>query len=600
MPPLIARPPTVLACVLLLCAAAAGAEELPAVVAGKSETIRPAIAAAARAGRRQVVIPAGTYRIPAFDGRWWLALTDLADLELDGRGATLVLEGAGNGFIELWRCRNVTLRGFTLLHDPVPFTQGRIEAFGADGRSIDLRIAAGFPAAFDDPRLFPKDPTGYVFDPATRQWKTGGWDLYSQRVERLGDGRFRLHYGNQVGPAVQPIAVGDLLAFRGKGLTDIHVADCAGCAIDGVAIRSGGGFCVHEDGGAGGNRYTYSVGYGPRPAGADEDPLIACNADAFHSSNARKGPQVEHCRFAGMCDDGIAIHGSYALVAEAAGSSVVVTERGDWRVGDRLRFVDLAGGVVAEAVLKAVTAQRDYRPAGRSRYRPYEDLERRHFTTLELDHPVPAAFDWLVSDADAIGSGYVLRGNTIRNHRARGMLLKAEDGLVEGNTVDGSTIAGIVLSPEFWWNEACCSRNVAIRGNTISHTGYATHVGGGQNQSGALTLCGEAKPGATPGHRGITIAGNTFRECDGTNLLIDFAQGVEVTGNVFEKPMRVASRRGADHTGDLAAAIWVGRLARDVRIAADNRVVDPGPAFKRLAAAASEATGVGLPPEGAR
>jgi hypothetical protein len=58
---------------------------------------------------------------------------------------------------------------------------------------------------------------------------------------------------------------------------------------------------------------------------------------------------------------------------------------------------------------------------------------------ITLDAPLAADFDYLASNPAATGSGYILRGNTIANHRARGMLLKADHGLVEGNTIDGSS-----------------------------------------------------------------------------------------------------------------------------------------------------------------
>ncbi|HEX3133835.1 MAG TPA: right-handed parallel beta-helix repeat-containing protein, partial [Planctomycetota bacterium] len=390
------------------------------------------------------------------------------------------------------------------------------------------------------------------------------------------------------------IAVGDLLAFRGKNLTNIHVADCTSCVIDSVTIRSSGGFCVHEDGGDGGNRYTVTVTYGPRPEGATENPLIACNADAFHSSIARKGPTLIGCKFEGMCDDGIAIHGAFALALEARGNTVVTTERGDWRVGDHVQFFDLKGGLTAEATITAIRAKPDYKPSAKSRYRPYEDLARRRFSELDLDRPVGATFDWLVSNRDTNGSGFMLKDNLIRNHRARGMLLKADDGVVENNTVDGSTIAGIVLSPEFWWNEAGCSRNVLIKGNTIRNTGYATHVGPGQRQAGALTLCGEAEPDARPGHRNIRIENNTFRDCEGTNILIDFAMDVKISGNTFVNPMRTPVKRGADHIEDLGALIYVGPRTFEVHLK-DNVVNNPGLALVRevgVARTAGNVTGI--------
>jgi hypothetical protein len=109
-----------------------------------------------------------------------------------------------------------------------------------------------------------------------------------------------------------------------------------------------------------------------------------------------------------------------------------------------------------------------------------------------------------------------------------------------------------------------------------------------------VTLCGEAEAGARPGHRDIRIENNTFRDCDGTNLLIDFARGVTVSGNTFTGPMRNAVRRGADHIEDLGALIYVGPRTAEVHLK-DNTVDRPGTAMARevgVAKAAGNVTGI--------
>jgi len=519
---------------------------------------------AVRGGKTRVVIPAGVYPLPPTAGRWCLALRDVHDLEIDARGVECVLSDPAKGGLEFSRCRNVRLRGLTLRHDPPPFTQGRVEAVAE--KSVDVRIDTGYPG-------IEGRAAGYVFDPKTRRIKAGSLDLGPERVERLREGFFRLHYAEKT-----TVVAGDLMAFRGPGVTDIYLGVCAGMALEEVTIRSGGGFCVHEDGGEGGNRYRYTVTFGPRPPGATEPPLLSCNADAFHSSSVRQGPTLEGCLFEGMGDDGIPIHGAYALVLEARAPFLITTD-GVLREGDPLRLFNPDGGFAGEAKVVSIRRLRDYVPVGKSRFHGFSDLSRHRYVEVGTEPPLAAGFDWQASNPSAIGSGFVIRNNVIRHHRARGILVKADDGLIEGNTIDGSTIAGIVLAPELWWREACYSRNVAIRNNTIAHCGTAS-MGPWTTQAGALSVTAELKPGAEPGHRNLVIENNRFVENDGVNLLLQAVDGVVVKGNTFERPAQTATRRGSGRGIDSGALIWISDC-RNVRFDA-NQVTQAGPALTTL------------------
>ena len=473
--------------------------------------LQRSIEEAARGGFTDIVIPAGTYRLGApRDGRFYLRFAGLSGVTIDAAGVTLLRTDPRPGGVLFENCRDVTLTGLTLVNETPPFTQGTIEAIAGGGASYDLRIDAGYPTNFDDPRYFPAGPTGYPFDAATRQWKAGTADCSFEKVERLGPDRFRLTAGRPIDPRYGA-AKGDLMAFRGAGNADVRLGNCSGMTLSGLTIKAGTGFCVHEDGGEGGNAYHYAVTYGPRPAGATADPLMACDADAFHSSNVRRGPTVSGCRFEGMPDDGIAVHGRYALVTGNDGKNdkaVFAAGAEFFRPGDPLRLFDARGEPAGEAVVKAVAEAKGYEPAAPIRHAHFKGHAHRWFR-LELDRALAAGPEFLAGDPAANGSGYVLRDNDIRNHRARGMLLKADDGLVENNRIDGSTIAGIVLAPELWWNEACYSRNVTLRGNAVRHVGYAA-VGPWTDQAGAITLLGAdlkpAEPAPAPRPAGATHA----------------------------------------------------------------------------------------------
>jgi hypothetical protein len=571
--------------------------ELPRISPDDPSSLAAGIEAAARAGVPKVTIPSGTYRPTPVNQRQYLRIAGAQNLEIDARGVTLLRADPRFGGIELYHCRNVTLRGMTLVCETPPFAQGKIEAIDPEGAFYDVRPAKGYPANWDDANYFPASMTGYVFDPKTRQWKAGTSDLSCERLERLEGGSFRMYWrGGRAAPPLQPVATGDLMAFRGHTHTDIHVAECQGVQIVDVTIQSGTGFCVHESDGPGGNRYGFKVTYGPKPLGADEPPLIACNADAFHSSSVRKGPTLEGCQFEGMCDDGIAIHGSYAMVFEAKENRLVIATPFDHNffvADDPVRAFDGRGNLTGEAIVVAVRPAADlYAPTTRPNDTTFRDKNR--FWEIELDRPLKVSPGDRISDPAACGAGYVVHRCVIRNHRARGMLLKADKGLVEDNVIDGSTMAGIVLAPEFYWNEACFSRNVKIINNTIRHVGYQ-NAGSWMPQPGAITIRGEGdlprlkaagttQPVHTLGHSHVIVQGNRIENCDGVNLLISDAADVLVKDNRFRSPQKQRSWRGADYL-DPTALVVLGP-SKGVRFegnVSDKRGESAGPLLQQMA-----------------
>jgi hypothetical protein len=520
-------------------------------------SLEAGIMAAYRSGRKSVVVPAGIYRIAPGHERWHLEFSGLSDLEIDARGATFLWQDRARGGIHFHGCKNLRLKGAILQHEALPFTQGTVVAVGSAGNSLDVKIDAGYPADLDDPRFFPREMVGYILDPATRRWKAGSHDVYGRRSERLGEGLFRIHTSRA--QSGEPIAEGDLMAFRGKVVADVHLGECTGMDLSGLTIMNGGGFCVHEDGGEGGSHYRYAVRRGPRPPGAGNDPLISCNADAFHSSGVRRGPVLEHCTFEGMCDDGIAIHGGFAQVDHAEGKTLFIgtlSERCDFKPGDPIRLYDPLGNLTGEMVVREVRKQSGFTPPGSSTHRQFKNRSLHYFSLL-LDRPPKAEFDSLASNPAACGAGYMIRDNTIRYHRARGLSLKADRGLVEGNTIEGSTIAAIVLAPELWWNEADYSHEVQIRNNTIRYTGYAT-TGPGSTQAGALAITAEGGPH----HAKIRVQGNTFDDVRGVNLQVDHVRDVQVRDNRFLRPHRLPVRNGRERGIDPDAVIWLSDCSK--------------------------------------
>jgi hypothetical protein len=342
-----------------------------------------------------------------------------------------------------------------------------------------------------------------------------------------------------------------------------------------LTIYNAGAFALWESQGDGDNRYTVAVKRGPRPSGASTDPLLSSTADAFHSVEMRIGPTLEHCEFESMGDDGIAIHGIYSFVFEARGHRLVVNHN-SFRRGDPLRLLDPHGRPVSEAVVESVRPLDNFTTTRQSRRTTLSDNTVGPFFEITLDRPLAADFDYLASNPAANGSGYVLRGNRIRNHRARGMLLKADRGLIEDNTIDGSTMGGIVLTPEFWWNEASYSRNVTIHHNTIRHTAYAP------DQLGGVVIAAiESAPLSGYGHQHIVLENNRFENINGVNLLITSATDVLVKDNVFIHAQYARTSVAGANWGEYAGALIFVTEADPIRLE-NNVAEDLGPFHQEL------------------
>ena len=202
-----------------------------------------------------------------------------------------------------------------------------------------------------------------------------------------------------------------------------------------------------------------------------------------------------------------------------------------------------------------------------------------------LDKPVQVQAGFLVSNPKKSGHGFKILNTTVRRNRARGMLLKADDGLIENCLVEDSTIAGIVVSPEPGGMEAGYAHNIVIRGNTIRHTGYA-EAGGWTPYAPGISVTGAG----SIGNRNITIENNTFDRITGANLLVRYTDTAIIRGNHFLNTHQVASDIGKGAGIDATAVIWLGD-DRNITLV-NNTVTNLGPFGKSLITVAPSATDV--------
>jgi hypothetical protein len=465
-------------------------------------------------GKTRIVVPPGRYRVAPKD-RQHLVLHDLKDIQIIADGVEMICTETTRA-LTITRCTNVIVRGLVIDYDPLPFTQGRITEISADRQAYDIELFDGYPSA-ETVRNFKYE----VFRPDTRTLRCE--DRYVSRIEVVDSRHLRLtcpgsHDRNpeQVGDV---IVIGSEFAPHGSAAHAVECSHDVHLRLENITMYASNCFGFIESDCDGTAYYRCRIDRRPPqedPAKRASPRLRSLDADAFHSSGAIEGPAYIQCAARFMGDDAINIHGDYHLIMASEGRELRVLAKLNMNVqpGDPVELVLYTGERLPDA--RAVEIQ----PAGTIRDDERAFLSRQQMDaglksarggslgkacTITLDREVNIPRGGLICAANRIGNGFKVQGCSFGFNRSRGILIKASDGDVRDNHLEGCWMSPILVSPEYWWLEAGSSSDLKITGNSIS-------------DCRGIPICIEATGGdgeiAPAGaHRNITITGNTVRRC---------------------------------------------------------------------------------------
>ncbi len=550
---------------------------------GQGKGIQGLVSEAIENHEKRLVIAPGVYRVEVPSGsQAHLTFEQAKDLTVIADGVRLICTKPMRA-IELKGCTNLELSGLTVDYDPLPFTQGTVLSVDENDNGFVVKPHKGYPA-------FPnKEGELYLFD-SEGQWKSGAWSG-GRKVVYEPQGEL-LHVLLEQTSTRHSIAKGDKVVQKQK-TTMPHVVMMTGstsCTLRNVTLHTGPTFAVCDIEGDANKYLGVRITPGPKPEGATEPRLMANLADGIHCISAKRGPRIENCLIEGNSDDGIAIHGKYHLVLDAkgAGLKLAVSSSGaPFSTGDVVRLTSGTDGTIrGEAKVRSV------KPIEGEASKPLEAIKlamnlgnKNLYTSLRTYWDVELERESGLSQGDVVdcpsrsGSGFLILSNTIRNHRARGLLIKASDGLIEGNVIEHSSIAGIVVAPEIsWWLEAGYSWNLVIKGNHLIDCGYE-HPNSGHAQGGSISIvaAGMSKGLYAPvgGQRNIQVLSNTVERCRSLNLLLTSAQDILVQGNRFIRPLE-ESWPNSTVFGVPTNVLFYVENSKQVHFL-DNDVIKPGP-----------------------
>ena len=487
-----------------------------------------------QAGKTNIVVPPGSYRVKPRD-RQHLRLRNLQGIQITADGVEMICTETTTA-LDISQCTNLTIRGLVIDYDPLPFTQGRITGFSADKKFAEIELFDGYPSAASAINFKYE-----IFRTDTRTLRCS--DRYVKDIQVLDAKHLRLNTPNE--QADSPEQVGDLIVlgseFAPHGSTP-HAVSCdhsSNVRFENLDLFASNCFGFIEDG-CQGNTY-YRCRIDRRPAADDlvkrADPrLRSLNADAYHSSEAVKGPAYIGCVAKFMGDDCVNIHGQYHLVLASTGAVMRIVEPGaiSLRVGDKVEFLPVSGERPPNALVIAIDSAAPETGAEKSLIEKLNLLggikqnltgSRAKCYRITLEKSVALQPGSLLANLNNLGNGFLVQGCDFGFNRSRGILIKAGSGQILDNTITQSWMPAVLVSPEYFWLEAGSSSDVKISGNKI--------IGCRQPAIEVVAYGGDGKPLASGAHRNISILDNQISESVSPCIRVTSTSGLKILNNRF-------------------------------------------------------------------
>ena len=383
---------------------------------------------------------------------------------VEGHGSHLILRFPLR-LIKIAGSEGLTVRGLSFTYDPLPFTQGRIEAVDPDAHTLDVQVDPGFPLpTFDAPEVEDQSRAWHfcwTFQPSCHVWTR---TIKAIDPAHSAKGVFRVF-------AKENVPVGLLM----NGSRQIVVPTLG--TVDGVPQCSSGTHStisgsqdiliedIHQHVAP---HFSFAITYNTgkielrnvdiRPPD-DSGRQLASWRDGFHIKTNRGPIVVEDCDLAWLRDDCINISAIALTVEQQLGPKVY-----QFRVRNREGFPSIQPGFTIEGWNKATGKH-----CGAARVVSVRSGTGKGYwnTILMLDRELAN----VVADGETTSfwcHEYVNAGAIIRNNRFDGSARFRAPGLYEGNLITGF----MIVKPDV--NECPLTRDMIFRGNQLPGAGIPT------------------------------------------------------------------------------------------------------------------------------
>ncbi len=448
-------------------------------------------------------------------------------INIIGNGAELIFHGRALPF-QFINCGKINISGLTIDWD-IPFTmQGTVIATNQKEDWIDLKMFnEGFSWKLRKGQLnFPNiDDYNYTRPGSSLAWNAkekrvahGAWDMNSMPkwVEKKANGIIRIHEKRKRYPAV-----GDILNFKGpKGenryAPAVHIVSSKNIHIEKVIVHHalGMGFLLEKSE----NATLSNCGVYVREG---SDRVISATADATHFCNCKGDILVENCRFQHMLDDGTNVHGTYMEVEKIVDNHTLIVGFGHFQqsgfdftaAGDEIWFIQQPSP--QRGVTNTVKSTRIINEML---------IEISFVNTLPKD----------IKEGDLVENKtwnptFTMRGCTIKDHRARNIVVKTPKKVVIEDNDLSSMMSSILFRGEsFYWFESGSLEDVTIQNNRFNYCAYS----GSEHAVLYITpRLGKSFDQTASYDRNIKFCNNTITTFDNRIVIADRVDGLLIKKN---------------------------------------------------------------------
>ena len=391
---------------------------------------------------------------------------------IEGNGSEFIFHGQVMPFL-IQDCDKVNISDLIIDWD-IPFTfLGEVIAINEKEGWRDIKpVNDGFSWQVRNGKLeFPNvDGFSYdrpgstlAFDAAEKRPVHGAWDVHSgpRWVEELPNGNLRFHESLRHYPPV-----GSLLSSKGDREHDRYAPafdfkTSSNIELNGIVIHHalGMGFLFERSE----NIRLINSGVYLREG---TNRVISSTADATHFCNCKGSILIENCRFENMLDDGTNVHGTYVVVDEVIDTYTIRT---------KLMHFEQRGFEFAAPMDEVWFIRRPSPERTQTAVVSQVKQINEEFSMIRFDSGLPEGLQLGdILENKTWNPEFTMRGCTIRNHRARNVVLKTPLKTVIEDNFFSSMMSSIFFRGEtFFWFESGAVKDVLIQNNTFEYSAYS-------------------------------------------------------------------------------------------------------------------------------
>lgn len=464
-----------------------------------------------------------------------LDFNGIKNLTIEANGAELLCDGWMEP-ISLIETENITIDGLSIDYKRPPNSAGEIIALG-DG-TVDVKFFDWCPV-FDNINFC----RFMVFDNDHEQFC--GPAFYGKKWEKIGQNTLRLHLGNN---QLRPGRV--LIGWHGFHFRPaILLYKAKDTELNDVSIHAqpGMGIVGHLSENITMNRLSVV----PKPG-----RYSSSNTDATHFASIYGEITFDHCLFGGQGDDSTNVHIYYTDILDRLSSnrcqigmagryethSVMMDHP---KVGDRL----------------TVTRKSSLEEIGVIEVKSIDVDEATRTTVIAFSGELPEDIQkYYLANISALPK-LTFTNCRVQSHRARSVLCKTRDVLIENNVFEKCTGTAIHVGAEGNWLEGSTAQDVVIRNNRFVRCGFGGLNAGVIDGASAVAIHVNSVDRSVPGlHKRILIENNEV--IGGIHAIaVKNAEDVIIQGNVFrgiqEEPVIVGTSNNVEMLSNIEADIDV-------------------------------------------